>query len=100
MILKVQNSNTNANANPNTKTSTTQTISSNLAKQKNGDIKQKPVGIIMANSSTTTTTTPKVLTKSNILKRITSEELTKLCGEGKVIKTVVPPNALTNGGIR
>lgn len=94
MILKVQNSNTNANTN----TNTTQTIPSNLAKPKNGDIKQKPVGIIMANSSTTTT--PKVLTKSNILKRITSEELTKLCGEGKVIKTVVPPNALTNGGIR
>lgn len=88
MILKVQNSNATTN--------TTQTIPSNSMSGKNGDIKQKPVGIIMANSST-----PKVLTKSNIVKRITPEELTKLCNEGKVIKTVSnPQNVLTNGGIR
>lgn len=89
MILKVQNSNTNTN------TSTTQTITSNLTPSRNGDVKQKPVGIIMANAST-----PKVLTKSNFVKRITPEELTKLCGEGKVIKTVNPKNMLTNGALR
>lgn len=88
MILKVQNSNANTN--------TTQTIPTNSTQGKNGDVKQKPVGIIMANSST-----PKVLTKSNIVKRITPEELTKLCGEGKVIKTVCnPQNVLGNGTIR
>ncbi|XP_055321461.1 GA-binding protein subunit beta-1 [Sitodiplosis mosellana] len=91
MILKVQNSNANANAN------TTQTIPSNSVAGKNGDVKQKPVGIIMANSSST----PKVLTKSNILKKITPEELSKLCSEGKFIKTVSnTQNVLTNGGIR
>lgn len=88
MILKVQNSNTNVN--------TTQTLPLNSTPGKNGDIKQKPVGIIMSNS----TTTPKVITKSNIVKRITPEELTKLCGEGKVIKTVHPPNVLANGTLR
>ncbi|XP_031618512.1 GA-binding protein subunit beta-1 [Contarinia nasturtii] len=87
MILKVQNSNSTTN--------TTQTVSSNSVQVKNGDVKQKPVGIIMANSST-----PKVLTKPNIVKRITTEELNKLCGEGKVIKTVCNPQTLTNGTIR
>lgn len=88
MILKVQNSNVTTN--------TTQTIPLNSVSGKNGDVKPKPVGIIMANSST-----PKVLTKSNIVKRITPEELTKLCNEGKVIKTVSnTQNVLTNGGIR
>lgn len=86
MILKVQNSNASTN--------TTQTVPSNSTPGKNGDIKQKPVGIIMSNSAT-----PKMLTKPNI-KRITPEELTKLCSEGKVIKTVHPPNVLTNGAIR
>lgn len=88
MILKVQNSTVNTNK--------TQTIPSNSTQCKNGDVKQKPVGIIMANAST-----PKVLTKPNIVKRITPEELTKLCGEGKVIKTVCnPQNVLSNGTIR
>lgn len=92
MILKVQNSNAN----------TTQTIPSNsVASGKNGDVKQKPVGIIMANSSSSSSSTPKVLTKSNILKKITPEELSKLCSEGKVIKTLSnTQNVLTNGGIR
>lgn len=88
MLLKVQNSNAN--------TITTQTNPTNLAQGKNGDVKQKPVGIIMANAST-----PKVLTKSNIVKRFTPEELTKLCGEGKIIKTVCnPQNVLSNDTIR
>lgn len=86
MILKVQNSNAN----------TTQTVPSNATPAKNGDVKpQKSVGIIMSNS-----TSPKVITKSNIVKRITPEELTKLCGEGKVIKTVHPQNVLSNGTLR
>lgn len=86
MILKVQNSNA----------SSANTTQSNPTHGKNGDVKQKPVGIIMANAST-----PKMLTKPNIVKRITPEELTKLCGEGKVIKTVCnPQNVFTNGTIR
>lgn len=68
----------------------------NSTQGKNGDVKQKPVGIIMANSST-----PKVLTKSNIVKRLTPEEMTKLLNEGKVIKTVSnTQNVLTNGTLR
>lgn len=105
-MLKVQNS----NANLITRQTAASTIAtaSNSMMSRNGDVKQKPVGILIANSAkaapataTTTVTTPKVLTKPNIVKRITPEEWSKLCGEGK-IKTVASPNVLTaaNGAIR
>lgn len=103
-MLKVQNSNANANLIARQTAACTVATASNSMTGKNGDVKQKPVGILIASSTTTATTTvttPKVLTKSNIVKRITPEEWSKLCGEGK-IKTVASPNVLTaaNGAIR
>lgn len=101
-MLKVQNSNVNANS---ITKQTTLSAASNSMVGRNGDVKQKPVGILIANSTATATTattatTPKVLSKPNIVKRITPEEWTKLCGEGK-IKTVASQNVLTaNGAIR
>lgn len=60
--------------------------------RKNGDIKQKTVGIVMANSA------PKILaTKS---KTFTNEEINKLCSEGKIIRTVGTPNVVANGTLR
>lgn len=100
-MLKVQNPNVNANLITRQTVASTVATASNSMTGKNGDVKQKPVGILIANSTTTATTTPKVLTKPNIVKRITPEEWSKLCGEGK-IKTVASPNVLTtaNGAIR
>lgn len=93
-MLRVQNS----NANPITKQmmGATSATASNSMVSKNGDVKQKPVGILIANS-----TAPKVLAKPNIVKRFTPDEWTKLCGEGK-IKTIATPNviATANGAIR
>lgn len=101
-MLKVQNSNVNANLiTRQTAAASAVATASNSMAGKNGDVKQKPVGILIANSATTATTSPKVLTKPNIVKRITPEEWSKLCGEGK-IKTVSSPNVITaaNGAIR
>lgn len=101
-MLKVQNSNVNTSPIARqTASAAAAATASNSMIGKNGDVKQKPVGILITNSTTTTTTTPKVLTKPNIVKRITPEEWTKLCGEGK-IKTVTSQNVLTaaNGAIR
>lgn len=101
-MLKVQNSNVNAHSITRQTVAAAAATATNLMAGKNGDVKQKPVGILIANSTATaTTTTPKVLTKPNIVKRITPEEWSKLCGEGK-IKTVASQNVLTtaNGAIR
>lgn len=60
--------------------------------RKNGDIKQKTVGVVMTNPS------QKILTTKS--KTLTSEEINKLYSEGKIIRTVSSPNVVTNGTIR
>lgn len=86
LMLKVQNSNNNTNLNHST----------HSVQGKNGELKQKQMNIFTSNSSST-----KMITKQNILKRISPEELTKLCGDGKVLKTVCnTSNILTNGSMR
>lgn len=72
--------------------SVTHTIKSNMMQTRDGDVKQRSVGIIEANAST-----PKLLKKSNFVKQITSEGVIKICGDGKDIK---PVNVLTNSAIR
>lgn len=110
-MLKVQNSHANLITKQPTAVATTAVASNSMAGPiKNGDVKPKPAGILIGNSTMTTTSTPppsspapspKVLTKPNIVKRITPEVWSKLCGEGK-IKTVASQNVLTaaNGAIR
>lgn len=85
-LLKVQNSNANV---PLANQTNHQT---HTLKPENGDIKKKPSTVYIANSIT-----PKAPT-TNIIKGI-SLDLTRLCGEGKILKTL-SPDGLQNGTIR
>lgn len=59
--------------------------------RKNGDLKRKTVGIVMANSS------PKLLATKP---KLTTEVINKLCSEGKIIRAVGGSNVVTNGTLR
>lgn len=89
MMLKVQNPNPNAVTLPSV---------ANTVHARNGDVKQtKPhMNVLIPNS-----TGQKLVAKSNILKRISSEELTKLVSDGKFASVGNPSSAaITNGSIR
>lgn len=84
-IMKTQDFNMNTN-------NSSQFSQLSALPQKNGDIKQKTVGIVMTNPS------QKLLTTKS--KTLTSEEINKLYSEGKIIRTVSSPNVVTNGTLR
>lgn len=89
MMLKVQN--------PNPNTVTLPTVVTTV-QARNGDVKQtKPhMNVLIPNSSG-----QKLVAKSNILKRISSEELTKLVSDGKFASVGNSSSAaITNGSIR
>lgn len=83
-IIRTQDFSTNLSSNQFTQVS--------VSPRKNGDIKQKTVGIITTNS------TSKLLTTKP--KTLTNEEINKLCSEGKIIRTVSSPNVVANGTLR
>lgn len=88
MMLKVQNSTANTIA---------QAAPPVTVHAKNGDMKAKPpVNMIVSNAATT-----KILTaKPNVLKRISSEQLNKLVGDGKLKSVGNSSATIANGSIR